>query len=242
MNKDGAKKILEFISNFQIKAQNIKRYEGNPYVNGDNIAEHLSRVMRLLVCLTPELKKEFPDNKHLIEETMVCLLVHDDDEIIDGFDIPSPIKNHNVKDEEEIEKFKKSILELPKDGRDILVSAFSSFRRKDSLAAKIAKVLDNITGNQLVIEQKTGLISPNQARFSIEYAEKVRGISKTTDLIVDAQIDQIIKFREHLKSNPNELNNLVEPSLIQKAKDLLEIDMLSYQLDKDKIFAPLNQL
>jgi len=237
-----ATKILEFVSSFQTKAQNIKRYEGNPYVSGDNIAEHLSRVARLLICIAPDLKKEFPNEPSLVEETLICLLVHDDDEVIEGFDIPAPIKNHNTKDEEEIEKFKTSVSHLTGDTQKFLVSAFSSFRKKDSLAAKIAKVLDNISGNQLVIEQKTGLISPDQAKFAVEYVEKVRKISKTTDALIDAQIDQIIKFRDHLKHNPNELNNLLEPSLIQKAKELLEVDILSYQLDKDKIFYPLNQL
>lgn len=242
MNENEATKILEFVSDFQNKAQNIKRYEGNPYVNGDNIAEHLSRVIRLLFCIAPELKKEFPNNKNLTEEIAVCLLIHDDDEVIEGFDIPSPIKNHNIKDDEEIEKFKKSISNLSEDSRNLFISAFNSFRRKDSLAAKIAKVLDNIAGNQLVIEQKVGIISPNQAKFSIEYVEKVRGISKTTDAIIDAQIDQVIEFREYLKLNPDKLKNLVEPSLIQKAKDLLKIDISSYQLNKDQIFAPLEKL
>ena len=73
-----ATKILEFVSNFQTKAQTIKRYEGNPYVEGDNIAEHLSRVARLLICIAPDLKKEFPNNPSLIEEILVCLLVHDE--------------------------------------------------------------------------------------------------------------------------------------------------------------------
>ena len=140
-----ATKILEFVSNFQTKAQTIKRYEGNPYVEGDNIAEHLSRVARLLICIAPDLKKEFPNNPSLIEEILVCLLVHDDDEVIDGFDIPAPIKNHNTKDEDEITKFKESVANLSENSQDFLVSVFNSFRRKDTLFAKIAKVLDNIS-------------------------------------------------------------------------------------------------
>ena len=242
MNKSDAIKILEFVSNFQIKAEAIKRYEGNPYVKGDNIAEHLSRVARLLICIAPDLKKEFPDKPSLAEDALICLLVHDDDEVIDGFDIPTALKTHNVKDEEGVEKFKKFVTNLSNDSKNLLISAFSSFRRKDSLAAKIAKVLDNISGNQLVIEQKIGLINPDQAKFAIEYAEKVKGISKTTDILLDAQIAQIVEYRDYLKSNENELNNLIDSSSLQKAKELLQINILSHSLDKSKINIPLNQL
>ncbi|MFA6270336.1 MAG: YfbR-like 5'-deoxynucleotidase [Candidatus Paceibacterota bacterium] len=243
MELSDATKILEFVSNFQTKAQAIKRYEGNPYVEGDNIAEHLSRVARLLICIAPDLKKEFPNEPALIEETLVCLLVHDDDEVIDGFDIPAPIKSHNSKDDEEIEKFKEHVSKLTKETRDLLTSTFGSFRKKDTLFAKIAKVLDNISGNQLVIEQKIGLISPDQAKFAIEYAQKVKGVSKITDYIIDAQVAQIVEYRDYLKSNPDELNKINGVSeFIEKAKELLQIDVLSHSLDKNKIFTPLNQL
>lgn len=243
MELSDATKILEFVSNFQTKAQTIKRYEGNPYVEGDNIAEHLSRVARLLICITPNLKKEFPNEPTLIEETLVCLLVHDDEEVIGGFDIPAPIKSHNSKDGEEIEKFKEHVSKLTKETRDFLTSTFGSFRKKDTLFAKIAKVLDNISGNQLVIEQKIGLISPDQAKFAIEYAQKVKGVSKITDHVIDAQVAQIIEYRDYLKSNPDELNKIDGVSeFIEKAKELLQIDVLSHSLDKNKIFTPLNQL
>lgn len=153
MNKNDALNTLNYVSNFQNKAQSIKRFVGNPYVEGDNIAEHLSRLARLLICVAPNLKTEFQDEKDLIENIMVSLLVHDDDEVIDGFDIPTAMKDHNIKDGEEIMKFDYSISNLADDNRKYLSDAFKSFRNKDSLFAKIAKALDNIVGNQLVIEQ-----------------------------------------------------------------------------------------
>jgi len=229
-----SQKILEYVSEFQTKAQNIKRYEGNPYVKGDNIAEHLSRLARLLISITPQLKTEFPDKPSLIEETLVTLLIHDDDEVIDGFDIPTALKVHNAKDEEEVSKFEQAIASLGDDGKSYLIPLFTSFRKKNSLASKIAKALDNITGNQLVIEQEVGLINPDQARFAIEYIEKVKGISKTIDSLIEAQIKQITDYRKNTLINLKGLPN--------NAERLLKIDILKHTLDKAKINTPLEQL
>jgi hypothetical protein len=226
--------ILNYVSEFQIKAQNIKRFEGNPYVNGDNIAEHLSRLARLLISIAPQIKKEFPDQNNIIEEILVTLPIHDDDEVIDGFDIPTALKVHNVKDKEEILKFEHSVSTLGEEGKNYLVPLFTSFRNKDTLIAKIAKALDNIAGNQLVIEQEKGLINPDQARFAIEYVEKVRGISKTIDNVIDAQIEQIVEYRKQALLNIK--------SLPENAERLLKIDILNHKLDKSKINLPLEQI
>jgi len=232
-----SKKTLEYVSEFQNKAQSIKRYEGNPYVNGDNIAEHLCRLNRLLITIAPHLKNEFPDRITLIEEVLVTLNIHDDDEIIDGFDIPTAIKVHNAKDGEEAEKFRLSISQLGDHIVNYLLPLFTAFRQKDSLAAKIAKTLDNIAGNQLVIEQKIGLINPDQARFAIEYVEKVKGVSKTTDSLIQSQIDQIIEYRKYAASHFDELKSVPE-----NARKLLDIDVLNHPLNKTKINVPLEQL
>jgi 5'-deoxynucleotidase YfbR-like HD superfamily hydrolase len=237
MNQQEATKILEFVSNFQNKAQTIERFVGNPYVKGDNIAEHLARMARLFLYIIPDLKKEFPNEKDLIENTVSCLLVHDDDEVIDGFDIPTALKKHNVKDDEEILKFRQAVTDLPKDTGEHLILAFSTFRKKDSLPAKIAKALDNLVGNQFVIEQKIGLVNPDQTRFAIEYAEKVKGTSKVIDTLVDAQIDQIIECRKQLRKNPSEIGLQKE-----KADAFLEIDVMTHKLNKDKINLPLEKL
>lgn len=232
-----SRQILDLISSFQIKAQNIRRYEGNPYVSGDNIAEHLLRLARLCISIGQDLKKEFPNDPQIIENLLVTLLVHDDDEVIDGFDIPTSMKTHNAKDQEEIERFNQSISSLNDETKKYLGNAFGSFRRKDTFVAKIAKVLDNIAGNQLVIEQKVGLINPDQARFAIEYVEKVRGVSKTTDGLINAQIQQIIEYREYAVGNPGELKGLPE-----KSKELLKIDITKHILDKSKINVNLEKL
>lgn len=221
MNHD-MRKVLDLVANFQVKAQTIKRYDKNPFVVGDNIAEHLARAARLLVYITPNLQQEFPGEPGLVEEVFSCLLVHDDDEIIVGFDIPTGIKNHNANDGEEIKQFSEAVSGLPEPVKEFLISRFSSFRNKDGLAAKIAKALDNITGNQLVIEQG-GLVNPDSARFCIEYAEKVKGVSKTIDALVEAQVQQVIGWRK-------------------KAKELLEIDVATHTLDKSKMYTPIDQL
>lgn len=216
------RKVLDLTASFQVKAQTIRRYDKNPFVVGDNIAEHVARVARLLAYITPDLKKEFPDQPELVGEIFSCLLVHDDDEVIVGFDIPTGIKNHNTNDGEEISQFSEAVSSLPEHVQKFLISRFSSFRNRDSVAAKIAKALDNIAGNQLVIEQG-GLVNPDSARFCIEYAEKVKGTSKTIDALVDAQVQQVIDWRK-------------------KAKELLEVDVAAHTLDKSKMYTPIEKL
>jgi 5'-deoxynucleotidase YfbR-like HD superfamily hydrolase len=234
MNSYNPKEILELSSDFQIKAQNIKRYEGNPYVVGDNIAEHLTRLSRLLISISSHLKDEFPNTENLIEDVLVTLLVHDDDEVIDGFDIPTAIKVHNSKDKEEIEKFEKSVSVLGEQTETYLTRLFTSFRKKDTLVAKISKALDNIAGNQLVIEQKIGLINPDQAKFAIEYVERVKGTSKIIDALIDTQIEQIKEYRKSALTN---LENLPE-----NASRLLKIDISEHVLDNTKINLPPDRL
>ncbi len=230
-----SKNVLKYVSEFQTRAQSIKRYEGNPYVSGDNIAEHISRLARLLISIAPQLKIEFSDKPDLIEEVLVTLFIHDDDEVIDGYDIPTALKVHNMKDDEEIVKFEQSISSLGEGAKKYLVPFFTSFRKRDSLVAKISKALDNIAGNQLVIEQEIGLINPDQARFAIEYVEKVRGVSKTIDSLIEAQIEQVLEYRKqaiaNLKSPPNSAEEM-----------LLKIDVLNHSLDEAKINLPLEQL
>ncbi len=244
MNHDMGK-VLDLVAHFQIEAQKIMRYEKNPFVDGDSIAEHLARAARLLVYITPDLKREFPDQPGLVEGIFSCLLVHDDDEIIAGFDIPTAVKVHNENDGEEVEQFTRAVSGLPAHIREFLIERFSSFRKRDTLAAKIAKALDNITGNQLVIEQRVGLINPDSARFCIEYAEKVGGISETIDALVRAQIEQVINGRSELLSNKvrlEEIRDSLGLTDTQKLKELLAIDVMAHTLDKSKVYAPIDHL
>jgi len=239
------REVLDLTAHFQTEAEKILRYELNPFVEGDSIAEHLARAARLLTYLTPGLKEEFPDQPTLVGDIFVCLMVHDDDEIIEGFDIPTAIKNHDVKNDEEISAFAQSISGLSEDRQKFLIETFSSFRNKSSLAAKIAKALDNITGNQLVIEQKIGLINPDSARFCIEYAQKVTGVSKVIDELVTAQIEQVVEGREKLKADQHEIWRISKVSNLpgtSKVKELLDIDVMNHVLDKSKVYTTLVDL
>ena len=245
-----ASEILDTLSDFHLGAEKVYRYIGDPYVEGDNIAEHTARTIRLAIYTMPFLLAEFanhPEVKHFAEDLYVTILTHDDDEIAVGFDIISMNKNHNSKDQEEIDSVNKKMKNLPTLSREYVIKLFSSFRRKDTLVAKIAKAFDNITGNQLVAEQKLGLVAPDAAKFAIWYMEKVRGVSKTTDSLIDALIKQIIDYREFAKKNDAELEILIDKSLKQEGcnlsrsdlkdliKKLLDIDILSHELEKDKI-------
>lgn len=252
MKEIRAKEILEFVSDFAIRAEKVERFVGNPYVKGDNVAEHLSRLQRLLVCIAPYLKKEFPEEKDLVEQISTILTLHDDDEIIVGYDVITQIKNHDTRNDEEIEDFKKAISRLSERSQKFMIPAFNAFRTKDSRAAKIAKAIDNVGGSQLVVEQKIGLINPSVAKFAIHYGDSVRGASEATDALVDAQIKQVIDYRKYLRTHPEEIESLVSSLQIpdpeelhrvaRKAKELVEIDELTHEYNVEEALTPLDKL
>lgn len=249
-----ATNVIQTVTKFQLNAEKVLRYIGNVYVDGDNIAEHTARAARLAIYVMPFLKKEFARHKdvnleYLAEDVYVTILTHDDEEVAEGFDIRSNIKNHNSRMEEEIKSVKSWMNTLPLDSQEYVIDHFASFRKRDTIVSKIAKVFDNITGSQLVFEQKLGIVAPDQAKFAIFYTEgkDVKGISKITDLLIDAQIKQIVDYREFAKNNDSEINFLVNQALMQEGcelsqenlkiliKKLLDIDILTHQLDRNKI-------
>lgn len=239
------REILDLVEFFQTRGQKVMRYKKNPFVEGDSVVEHLARVARLLVYISPDLQKEFPDQTTLIQEIFMCLIIHDDEEIIDGFDESTVTKVHDADNDSEIKKFSSNISTLSTHTQEVLVDAFSSFRYKSSLPAKIAKAIDNITGNQLVIEQKVGLINPDSARFCIEYAQKVTGTSKVIDTLVQAQIQQVLEGREKLKADKQEILRISEASGLSgtsKIEELLGVDVMTHVLDKNKVYTPIAEL
>lgn len=233
--------ILELVSNFQNEAQRVRRFDANPFVCGDNIAEHIARGVRLIAYIAPKLINEFPEEKNLIEDLLFTFIIHDDDEILSGRDITTFIKSHNVNDNSEVAQFTHAVSSLDKNTREFLISRFSAFRNKSSFGAKLAKQIDNIIGNQLVIEQKVGLIAPYSAKFVVDYVTKVRELSgsKTMQSLVDAQIQQVKTIREELNCDSKqvrllllkyiELNKLKIKikDLLPKAVFLLKVDYLS---------------
>lgn len=239
------REVLDLVEFFQTRGQKVIRYKKNPFVDGDNVIEHLARVARLLVYISSDLQREFSDQTTLIQEIFTCLIVHDDEEIIDGFDVSTVTKVHDVDNDAEIKKFSSNISTLSARTQEVLVEAFSSFRHKSSLPAKIAKAIDNITGNQLVIEQRIGLINPDSARFCIEYAQKVTGTSKVIDALIQAQIEQVLEGRAKLKADKEELMRISNASGLpdtSKIEELLDVDVMTHTLDKDKAYTPLVEL
>jgi 5'-deoxynucleotidase YfbR-like HD superfamily hydrolase len=242
-----ASDIINTVQVFHLGAEKVLRYSKNPYVEGDNLAEHLSRMARLAVYAMPFFLVEFKNEPSLAQDIYTTVITHDDDEIACGFDVVTFLKNHNSKDQEEIDSIRAKMGSLPPLSVDYVLNKFSSFRKKDTLAARITKVFDNVTGNQLVIEQKLGIVAPDLAKFTFNYAEKTKGVSKTTDSIIDAQLKQIIDYRSFAKDNESELDILIEKSLKQEGcelsdgelkiiiKKLLEVDILSHELDSSKI-------
>jgi 5'-deoxynucleotidase YfbR-like HD superfamily hydrolase len=244
---------LDFVGEFATRAGKIRRFEAHPYVDGDSLSEHHHRLQRLLVCIAPYLKEEFPKEKDLIEDISLILSLHDDDEIMVGYDITTQLKNHDASFDGEVRDFKKAVSRLSKKSLDFMTERFRSFRTRDSRVAKIAKALDNLAGNQVLIEQKFALINPNPSKFTIEYAEKVKGASKTTDALIDAQVSQIVEYRKYLKAHPKEVERLIDARLpisdpkerkrvIAKARKLLEINVLTHVLNLSQTLVPLDKL
>ncbi len=62
-------------------------------------------------------------------------------------------------------------------------------------------------------------------KFAIDFVDKYRGISKTTDLLIDAQIKQIVDYREFIKKNDAELKILINEALKQQGCNLSEKDL-----------------
>lgn len=247
----GAEKILDFVGDFQTRSEKVMRFVGHPYVEGDSVAEHLTRLQRLLVYVTPFLKEEFPKERSLIEDISRILLLHDDDEIIVGFDVITQIKPH-TNDKEEVREFRKQVGKLGKKVADFLTESFEAFRLKETRASKIAKALDNLAGNQVLVEQRLALINPDATKFTVEYAKKVRGASKTTDALVDAQIKQILDYRKFLKTNKQELARLIDllkiknekkyEEVIVRASQLLQIDISLHTYEVQRALTPLQKL
>ncbi len=247
-----AREILDFSNDFTVRASKIRRFEAHPYVDGDTLAEHLHHLHRMLVCITPFLKEEFPKEKDLIEQISAILSLHDDDEIMVGYDIITQLKDYYNKEEKEIKDYKKATLKLGKKSQKYMTSIFEAFRSKDTRAAKIAKALDNIVGNSVLVNQKFALLNPDPTKFSIEYAEKVLGASKITDALVYAQIDQMVFLRKDLRKNKKEVKRLIvdychpHPKEIQKlmakAEKLLKIDILKHKWNKEKTLIPFENL
>lgn len=250
LTKKDALSILETTSDFQLGAEKVERFVGCPYVDGDNVALHTARSVRIAIYAMPFILKEFsnhPDIENLAENIYATTLIHDDEEIAQGFDIISPLKNHNADVEGEIDLVKDRMKNLPAASSTYAIERFSSFRKRDALYSKISKAIENLASNQLVIEQKLGLVTPDSVKFAIDFVDKFKGFSNTTDIFIDAQITQMTDYRSFAKNSENEIDFLVDKSLTQEGcklskddlkiliKKLLEVDMSSHELDKSKI-------
>lgn len=203
--------ILQLTGEFQHGAEQVLRYEGNPYVEGDTVAEHIARGVRLITYLVPHLNAEFPEEENLAVDLYGIFTLHDDDEVLEGSDIVTYEKAHNTADGREVNQLKHALNELDHASSAYAVDLFRQFRTKDTLAAKIAKQIDNLLGNQLVIEQQIGLIAPYTAKFSAWYVSSVRELSgsDTIRALIDAQIEMVHEGRRKILADQELLNTLL---------------------------------
>lgn len=244
---------LQTHSTMHLAATQVERFRNNPHVLfTESVALHLSRMIRLAAYILPTLQEEFkdhPEAKNLEQDLLLTAFFHDDDEIIAEYDELTFNKNHNANDEQEIANFKKAHQLLPAETLPYLTNYFEQFRHKTTLAAKIAKVLDNLTGNQFAIEHQIGMINPDYALVCIEYVEKVRGVSQTTDALIDAQIEQIKTLRQELQTNHDLLSHLAyalkdnghghHSDILNNMIKLLRVDIDEYEINRDHIYTPV---
>lgn len=163
-----ALRTLEYVSNMSQQGALVKRYLLNPHVTRkDSVHEHIARITRLATAVLPILRLEFADQPEILEalnHLQTIVSIHDDEEIIAKIEIATFAKQHDKDNAGEIALVSQHVSTLTPAQRDYLVKYFSAFRQRKSqtgaikMLADIAKVLDNIVGNQLAIEERTGLI------------------------------------------------------------------------------------
>ena len=229
---------------------------GMPHISGDTVAEHLARCLRLAAYLMPFLQAELghlPGHELFGELLYTTLLFHDDDEIVAGHDIPSPLKQHNSKDEQEIEDLRRSLGVLTPTQQQYALKPFAEFRARQTVIAGVAKVIDRVTANQLIIEQKLCLVAPDSAKYALEYIRDPLVVhkSKTTDVLLEAQTRQIVDERNKIKndeafivetarsiSNDQRCSKTAD-QMTETIKRLLVIDLDSYSYHQEDIMKPL---
>ncbi|MCA9389962.1 HD domain-containing protein [candidate division WWE3 bacterium] len=248
-----AQKTLQIVSRFQNNALSTLRYEENPHVlDKESVAAHLSRMFRLAGYITPQLKEEFANHKEsatLIEDLFFNILFHDDDEIVSGKDISTFNKTHNAHDDEEIAAIMEALASLETDQIALEKKYVMAFREKKTLASQIAKVLDNLTGNQVAIEQLIGMIHPDYVLLCIDYIEKQKGISQTTDVLIEEQIQRIKVVRKGLQDDAKHVSEIAydlktrgigkHDIIWNNMQKLLKVDIQTYIPDKSKVYFPV---
>ena len=256
-------KTLKTTLEIHQNTKETKQYKENPHVIGNEISDHVMMLSRLVAYCIPYLEKEFTDEPNLAKDLLLACLFHDDGE--SNNEISTFVKEHGGKQyEKEFSVIQNLIKELSKTQQEFVLSYFLNFKKRETIAYKLAKTLDNIIGNEFAIIQEISLTQPDYAFMCVEYVKAVYNISKTTDKLIDYQIQNIYNIRKKLKNNLEiTINKIIselfittrtgsqtkEPTekatkeeilkLSTKIKDQLNIDLETYKGDSKKAYVPI---
>lgn len=248
LDKESAQKILQVSASLQRTAEQELRYQGNPHVEGDRITDHTYRTMRLATYSIPYLLEEFPEEQDQIYKLLPILLVHDDGELAGEGDIPTFLKDEDTQGPVEEQTVASITHPLPPASRQHALELFQAYQEQYTLAAKLAKVFDRLASNERVIEQVLGIIHPDHTALTITYIQSQLGTSQTTDNLIRAQVENIHKTRQRLKSSPEELQQLahqhateleINPQdLLETTQKMLEIKIDTFSAQRERAYTP----
>lgn len=259
LTPEEALQTLQYVSDMSVQGDTVMRYLGNPHVTRkDSVNEHIARITRFATIIRPLLKAEFAHDPVMLEElnhlqTVVC--VHDDEEILQRADIATFAKQHDVDNDKEIALIRAHLRSLTAAERDYVIRYFTFFRKRKELEgapkklADIAKVLDNLVGNQLAIEERVGLIQPDYAICCLEYIRPYAGqVCKTIDSFIQAQLKQIwdIRASMHTDGTIGRLATLwageqkdTHDALIVRIRAQLAVNLNTHTFDKARCYVPV---
>ncbi len=254
-----ASQTLQYVSDMSVQGRTIIRYLGNPHVTRkDSVHEHIARITRFATIILPLLRAEFAHDPAMLEElnhlqTMVC--VHDDEEILQRADIATFAKQHDSNNDKEIALIRAHLGSLTATEREYVLKYFILFRKRKELEgapkklADIAKVLDNLVGNQLAIEDQVGLIQPDYTICCLDYIRPYEGqVCKTMDVFIQAQLKQMLAMRESMRTDgtigrlatlwAGEQKNTYD-TLIVRIRDQLAVNLDTHTFDKTRCHVPV---
>ncbi len=239
--------ILRVSSSLQVWAQKSRRFVGNPHVDGDTVAEHVDRMTRIAVMTLPALWKEFPDKKDELCPLVPMIVVHEMGEMSVHGDVAAFIKDYGAIESRELQTVKSYTERLPKDSGEFILQLYNEHEDQHSLVAKLTKAFDRLATTAPVIEQKIGVIQPDYAKLSVEYVQKQLGVSNTTDKLIKAQINRILRLRKKWRTR-EELIRLAETfadtwgtpeELFNIFKLMLSIDLKNYTANRERAYIPI---
>ncbi|MBP7057608.1 hypothetical protein KBB08_03935 [Candidatus Gracilibacteria bacterium] len=254
-----AHNTLKYVSQMSVRGSLVMRYLLNPHVTRkDSVHEHIARIVRFATILLPVLRHAFRDDDAVLSELnhlQTIVSCHDDEEILAMEDIATFVKAHGAADADEVAKVRANLASVTEAEREYLVEKFALFRQRKTLSgaprmvADIAKVLDNLVGNQLAIEDKVGMIHPDYVIACLRYVQDYEGkVCDVIDQLISAQVREILAVRAAY-NDEGQIEALVgqwvgegkgvQEALVRKVRQQLAVDVTTHVFDNTRSYVPV---